>query len=104
MVVQDSSPSYALMMLILYQPLLEEVTEGLPTTVGTTLYEKLSLVRHNRRRRRRRTRSLAEALESYLAIEHGGGSDDEQVAKELFHPNASLLFIGTSPIDESVLD
>lgn len=48
--------------------------------------------------------SIAQALENYLAIEHGGGMEDKQRAQELFAPEASLLAVGTSPLDEPASD
>lgn len=48
--------------------------------------------------------SIAQVLENYLAIEHGGGIEDKQKAQELFAPQASLLAAGTSPLDEPASD
>ena len=48
--------------------------------------------------------SIVQALENYLAIEHGGGMEDKQRARELFAPEASLLAVGTSPLNEPASD
>lgn len=41
--------------------------------------------------------SLNETLLRYLSIEHGGGPDDQKMADNIFHPDSSLLSIGTLP-------
>jgi len=48
--------------------------------------------------------SINDALQDYLCIEHGGGEEDAKQAKELFAPQASLLAVGTAPLDESPTD
>eukprot|EP00934_Nitzschia_sp_Nitz4_P003204 Nitzschia sp. Nitz4//scaffold10_size219509//181139//182200//NITZ4_001457-RA/size219509-processed-gene-0.95-mRNA-1//1//CDS//3329533007//3194//frame0 len=48
--------------------------------------------------------SLAECLQDYLNIEHGGGSEDYQKATELFAPQSSLLTVGIAPSTEPPTD
>lgn len=48
--------------------------------------------------------SIVQCLQAYLDIEHGGGSDDLDRAKRLFHPEASLLCVGMAPVDEPSSD
>jgi hypothetical protein len=43
--------------------------------------------------------SICQVLQNYLAIEHGGGKEDKHKAQDLFAPQASLLVVGTSPLD-----
>jgi hypothetical protein len=45
--------------------------------------------------------SICQVLQNYLAIEHGGGKEDARKAQDLFAPQASLLGVGTSPLDET---
>ena len=40
-------------------------------------------------------------LNAYLAVEHGGGADDAEVAASLLDERASLLAVGSSPMDEA---
>jgi len=44
-------------------------------------------------------KTLSAAIHQYLSIEHGGGPKDKKIAQQLFHPDASLLSIGTLPND-----
>ena len=48
--------------------------------------------------------SIANLLEQYLSIEHGGGAEDARIAQALFAPQASLLTVGTLPLDEPPTD
>lgn len=48
--------------------------------------------------------SITEVLEKYLSIEHGGGNDDKARAQELFAPDASLISVGTAPLEEEPTD
>ena len=40
-------------------------------------------------------------IDAYMAIEHGGGDADKARASALFDPRASVLAVGTSPVDEA---
>ena len=44
------------------------------------------------------------ALTDFLAIEHGGGKEDRDRAESLFAPQASLLTVGTAPLDQAPTD
>ena len=44
--------------------------------------------------------SIVAALEEYLSIEHGGGSEDVAKARGLFAQGSALLSVGTAPLDE----
>jgi hypothetical protein len=48
--------------------------------------------------------SIYQTLEQYLSIEHGGGEEDALRAQDLFAPDASLLAVGTAPLDEAPTD
>ena len=49
-------------------------------------------------------RSIPAILEEYLSIEHECGCDDRDKARGLFAPDASLISVGTSPLEDEPTD
>ena len=47
---------------------------------------------------------IADTLEQYLAIEHGGGPDTRRQAEKIFAKQACLLAVGTAPLNQAPSD